>query len=191
MNTPIPADLHAAIRAAMHKGNGFAESLLTQYNRFGRLSDRQIAAARKAFMTPAPSGIPAKAIVDTLHAARQHLKFPKVRARTDDGTQKVVFSVAGDRAKMPGSINVTDGGPYGENQWFGRIDPATGTFTPSRSATDAVIAVVRAFAADPENFASVQGLKFGTCACCGRELTNPESVARGIGPICAERFFGG
>lgn len=26
-----------------------------------------------------------------------------------------------------------------------------------------------------------------TCAQCGRELTDPESIARGIGPDCAER----
>lgn len=32
------------------------------------------------------------------------------------------------------------------------------------------------------------GHKFGVCMCCGRTLTNPESIARGIGPICAEGF---
>lgn len=32
------------------------------------------------------------------------------------------------------------------------------------------------------------GRETGNCACCGRELTNPESVALGIGPICASKF---
>lgn len=36
--------------------------------------------------------------------------------------------------------------------------------------------------------ASAFGVAFGTCAICGRLLTNPESVERGIGPVCAERF---
>ena len=27
----------------------------------------------------------------------------------------------------------------------------------------------------------------GTCARCGRDLTDPESIARGLGPVCAER----
>lgn len=27
----------------------------------------------------------------------------------------------------------------------------------------------------------------GECGRCGRELTDPESIARGLGPICAER----
>ena len=29
------------------------------------------------------------------------------------------------------------------------------------------------------------GLLTGVCACCGRTLTDPESIARGIGPVCA------
>lgn len=32
------------------------------------------------------------------------------------------------------------------------------------------------------------GKLYGRCMVCGRTLTNPESIERGIGPICAERF---
>lgn len=32
------------------------------------------------------------------------------------------------------------------------------------------------------------GLAHGYCFACGRLLTNPESVAKGIGPICANKF---
>jgi hypothetical protein len=32
------------------------------------------------------------------------------------------------------------------------------------------------------------GIAHGVCLCCGRTLTNPESVAAGIGPICAAKF---
>jgi hypothetical protein len=32
------------------------------------------------------------------------------------------------------------------------------------------------------------GRKFGFCVICGRVLSNPESVARGIGPICGGRL---
>lgn len=28
----------------------------------------------------------------------------------------------------------------------------------------------------------------GRCSCCGRELTDPASIAAGIGPVCAKRF---
>lgn len=32
------------------------------------------------------------------------------------------------------------------------------------------------------------GALYGTCCVCGRTLTNEESIAAGIGPICAEKF---
>lgn len=34
------------------------------------------------------------------------------------------------------------------------------------------------------------GLKTGVCACCGRHLTDENSIAAGIGPVCARRQFG-
>jgi hypothetical protein len=33
------------------------------------------------------------------------------------------------------------------------------------------------------------GLRTHTCGCCGRTLTNPDSIAMGIGPICAAKHF--
>jgi hypothetical protein len=35
--------------------------------------------------------------------------------------------------------------------------------------------------------AASHGLKSGWCICCGRQLTDPESVAAGIGPVCASQ----
>lgn len=32
------------------------------------------------------------------------------------------------------------------------------------------------------------GMKFGICAICGRLLTDPDSIDRGIGPVCANRI---
>ena len=36
--------------------------------------------------------------------------------------------------------------------------------------------------------AAAHGRLTGRCVCCGRTLTNPDSVAAGIGPICAQHF---
>jgi hypothetical protein len=41
---------------------------------------------------------------------------------------------------------------------------------------------------DPEAAAVLHGKLSGNCSVCGRDLTDPESVARGIGPICAGKF---
>jgi hypothetical protein len=32
------------------------------------------------------------------------------------------------------------------------------------------------------------GVQFGVCCMCARTLTNPESIDKGIGPICEGRF---
>jgi uncharacterized protein DUF6011 len=41
---------------------------------------------------------------------------------------------------------------------------------------------------DPEAAAVLHGRASGRCSICNRDLTDPESIARGIGPICAEKF---
>jgi hypothetical protein len=35
--------------------------------------------------------------------------------------------------------------------------------------------------------AAAFGFEFGVCVWCGKELSDPESVARGIGPVCYRR----
>ena len=41
-----------------------------------------------------------------------------------------------------------------------------------------------------ESEAQEFGKRTGTCVCCGRELTNEESILLGIGPVCREKMFG-
>jgi hypothetical protein len=36
--------------------------------------------------------------------------------------------------------------------------------------------------------AEAHGLAYGWCLRCGRDLTVPESVERGIGPVCAKKW---
>lgn len=43
-------------------------------------------------------------------------------------------------------------------------------------------------AAGPKEAAIRYGRELGHCAMCGSELTNPDSIEAGIGPICAEKF---
>jgi Family of unknown function (DUF6011) len=48
--------------------------------------------------------------------------------------------------------------------------------------------VLGMIAKDPKAAAIRYGKELGYCGICGRELTRKESIARGIGPICATRF---
>lgn len=42
--------------------------------------------------------------------------------------------------------------------------------------------------AGPREAAIRYGKEIGKCAICHRTLTNPDSIERGIGPICADRY---
>lgn len=49
-------------------------------------------------------------------------------------------------------------------------------------------AVLRAVIADAEGALTRYGLELGVCGMCGRTLTDEESRARGIGPVCADKL---
>lgn len=48
--------------------------------------------------------------------------------------------------------------------------------------------VLRYLAPNPMEAAVRYSREFTVCACCGSPLSDPESMARGLGPVCAERF---
>jgi hypothetical protein len=50
-----------------------------------------------------------------------------------------------------------------------------------------ILAALDEFERDPAAALKAHGIATGSCGCCGRELTDPESIERGIGPICWER----
>lgn len=124
-------------------------------------------------------------------------KFPKVRLAFGSDDSPLAFTRAGDKARFPGSVNLTDGRGFGNNVWYGRVT-AEGDFQPSRNAANlpreskaALWALLQRFkAGEAEMVFAEFGKRFGICCCCGRELTNPESVALGIGPICRGKAFG-
>jgi hypothetical protein len=41
---------------------------------------------------------------------------------------------------------------------------------------------------DPALASQAFGMQVGACGICGSPLTDPESIARGIGPICAKKY---
>lgn len=45
--------------------------------------------------------------------------------------------------------------------------------------------IIEAIAADSRQAAEDYGHQLGECSICGRTLTDPDSIARGIGPVCA------
>lgn len=117
--------------------------------------------------------------------AGEKVKYPKLSFQMPDG-RPLRLSRAGMRAKFPGSINVTDGGSYGDNTWYGRI--VDGDFQLSRHADEDVVSFLSSLAENPAKFAAEYGVKSGCCCFCNKELTTVDSVAVGYGPVCAKTW---
>ncbi len=80
--------------------------------------------------------------------------------------------------KWAGWTFVKDAAVYGEGQRYGSAKPGA---LYTGKAHDALVAI----AADPRAAAAEYGHLTSTCGICGRHLEDEQSVARGIGPVCA------
>lgn len=118
-------------------------------------------------------------------AINSKLKWPRVRLLTSDGLP-VVLKMAGSKSKYPGQLMVTDGGPFGANVFYGRIDQRGifHTYQNSLMALD----VLRRLAANPADVAREYGKLTGHCTFCDLPLTDARSTANGYGPVCAKHY---
>lgn len=74
--------------------------------------------------------------------------------------------------------------------YTGKITLA-GEFLPAHGVdAGPVVEALLAAQKDPEAAAIAYGRETGYCSCCGRELTNQQSIDLGIGPICLDRLGG-
>lgn len=190
----------AILEASLPNLNGhsaeFARSLINQFNKKGALSDKQwpyvMSLAQRANQ-PRPEAQTDdlgdfNGVFELLQTASANLKYPKVRLQTEDG-HPVVLGIAGPRSKYAGQINVTDGGPYGANRWYGRID-AQGQWVKPRSTDglDQVDVVLRSLGDAPAETAAAHGKLTGHCCFCNRGLEDDRSTEQGYGPVCAKNY---
>lgn len=127
------------------------------------------------------------AVIAMFSAAKAHLKHPKIRL-SFGGNIPVCLSVAGPKASKPGSINVTDGGKYGQSRFYGRIYQ-DGNFEIARAGVPSGLSeFLTSFAVDPIKVASEYGHMTGNCCFCNRTLTDERSTTVGYGPVCADHF---
>jgi Family of unknown function (DUF6011) len=121
------------------------------------------------------------AIAAAFQKAKDHgIETPKVRLQHDDRT--FVISMAPATGRNPGALYIKMGTTYLGKIYYGRFYASEQC---DAATEDDVFAVCKA----PLEAAVAYGLKYGKCSCCGRTLTNEESIALGIGPICRENYF--
>jgi hypothetical protein len=65
---------------------------------------------------------------------------------------------------------------------------ADGKFYGTSAASDEHKLALTTIASNPRDAAVRYGRQTGNCACCGRALSNKESVEIGIGPICIKNW---
>ena len=172
----------------------FAKSMLDALNKYGHLTERQMEtvqrltvqdaerqAARATEQVARAESAPVvtvEAIEVAFNNAKQAgVKRPKLRLDT------FVFSPAGETSNNAGAIYIKnkEDGLYLGKVMGGRL------FTSRDCTTEAAERIV-AVSSDPKQAAVAYGMKFGACSICGRALTDSDSIARGIGPICAENY---
>ncbi len=95
----------------------------------------------------------------------------------------LLFKRAPDSGRNAGAVYVMR-----EQDYLGKIQ--RGAWWPNYNVggDTAVRNAVAITMDDPLHAAITYGRRTGNCAICGRHLDNKQSVALGIGPICAEKF---
>lgn len=137
-------------------GNAFLTSVLSQFDRFGRLSENQLGAVERNMARPVRVANPNPVIEVGMY-------------RTEEG----VFRVKSSRES--GNLYAMKYNPQAQVK--------SERFSYARGG------IYRLSAGDRLTLAEAQALghEFGVCCVCGALLTDAQSVARGIGPVCAKR----
>lgn len=168
----------------------FAASMIENYNKWGSLTDRQVAAAwaslarvtqkraeRDAEKKKKGGEVGVERIEQLFATAKGNgLKRPRFI------TARLQIQQAPATGKNAGALYVKCDGAYA-----GKI--VNGQLLALREAPADILSLVRDLAADPLEAAKRYGRDTGTCSCCGRELTDKSSIEAGIGPICAQKWF--
>lgn len=192
---PIVMELASLKEQIPARSVDFARSLVENFNKYGRLSDRQMSFVHAIIegirnppkeQAPETMEVSAERIVKMFELAQQKLKRARIVLRDSTG-QRVQFWVAGPNSKYAGQVMVSDGGAFGASKFFGRIE-TNGQFVMTKLTTDAVKQLVIDFAANPEDIASKYGKYTGECCFCCKGLNDKRSLAVGYGPVCATRF---
>lgn len=166
MDAPLtPADYDRAydyIRANATR-NTFLASLLTQFDRKGVLSEKQV-----------------RAVLNNI-ARDAERASERAKSNADPVTECGIYRNA------TGVFRVAKSRESG-NLYALRFVPEAGTrserFVYAKGAVFTLTASDRLTLAQAVEL----GAQYGVCVVCGAELTDPTSIERGIGPVCAKRI---
>ena len=174
------------------RDDSFAASLINGYGKYGSFTDRQrpyveqlIQRAAVPVETQVATPVPTSAASPADPSKWVDLTdLPAGRYAIETRRYRVGRPVDG---KWAGWIFVDDGSEYGVGEKYGNQKPGSkifGCWARPANRTALVCADLRVILEDPRSASARFGQITGSCGICGRTLEDPESVARGIGPIC-------
>ena len=171
---------------AMAGWNELSASLVEQHNAGRAWSEKQVAAIqgmvarmeeRRAQRAAEAQAVDLSLIVQMFdHAKTSGYKRPIYRA------EGLKISLAPESSTNAGALYVKNS----DGDYIGKVQD--GRFFSTRDATDEHKRAIETIAVNPGEAAIRYGRKTGSCACCGRPLSNRQSVDLGIGPICRDKW---
>jgi hypothetical protein len=188
-NTAYPGLIAAA--TPLGSWNNFVRDLIAKYEQYGSLSEKQATALQNQIE---------KAAARDAERNRQRAE-QAAKSVVDPSAIRDMFAVAHKNGlKKPGlwfgDIKISEAPANGVNagalyvkrngQYAGKI--VGNVFKTVYGTPDSILADLLKIAADPATILREKGKQTGVCCCCGRELSDPESIKAGIGPTCASKW---
>lgn len=200
----VAASLKANLDNLSFKDKSFASSLLSQLEVKGHLSEKQLywlgvlekrASGKESAAPIVKENVGEFAGVYKLFSfAKGSLKAPKINLQIDslgnDSPLPVQIYLAGKKSKVPDVINITDGGKFGDNKWYGRVFP-DGTWEQPKfkhPELGAIKVLLKLLGEKPAEVAAAYGKLTGRCCFCNKHLTDEHSTAVGYGEKCSKNY---
>ena len=166
--------------------SSFAHDLARKWN---KLSPAQYAWAHKLAVDANTVAV----AVDNTKPSQFEALFAAFQAAKNKGAKRLTLRFEGVNIKPNRDLTALwvtsqtefEQGDYGSKpKYLGKVTLAGCDSRLSDTVKDTIMAA----ASDPLSAAIKYGKVSGECSCCGRELTDPNSIERGIGPICVTKF---
>ena len=160
--------------------NNFAHSLTTFFAKRGYLTDKQRKAGLRMKAELEDKAEAAIQVAKEEDSGLDLSKLPAGRYAVPNGATrlKVLIRKPGKQSNWQDYIFVSNAAVYGSQQRYG-------TQAPDKNYSGRIQNQLKAIMADPKTASIEYGKLTGTCGVCGRTLEDENSVAAGIGPICA------
>jgi hypothetical protein len=167
--------------------NEFTASLHASLTRWGTLTQNQINAWYRGQEKR-------KAAIAAANTKGGEADLSRIRemfdAATANGFKKPIYRAEGLKITLAPATGRNAGALYvveiDDDAYQGKVEGVT--FRAVREAKADTLSRLQAIAKNPMEAAVRFGRQTGRCSCCGRELTNKESIEAGIGPICAGKW---